>query len=302
MVGEVAPGQIVGVAQVRHAHDGGGEGVGLERLFPHRGEVGEHLVLAGVFLGDLQFRCLVGVLHPAEHRLDRLPALEVQRAVLGLQEHVVIEPALRPIRLGLVVDVAELQVGALEPVVVDKRAPEDLHAQRGHGRRDAVGAVAMVVAEVLGTGLAFGVGLDGEAHEVRDRRLQLLGLAGPPASEGGAVRIELLVGQRVRREPGVGGRRAVDRQGDPDAVGPQRVGQCRLLRDVGRRQIDVVGVDQVDLEAVDPQRRERPRHHDVAVEDDRQVPRGAGTGGGDMLVSTSFSADPASIRRFAVLR
>ena len=94
--------------------------------------------------------------------------------------------------------------------------------------------------------------------------------------------IELLVGQRVRREPVVGRRRVVDRQRQPDPVRAQRVGQRRLLRDVRVRQVDVVGVDVVDRDAVDAERRQRPRHHDVAVEDHRQVARGAGAGRGEV--------------------
>ncbi len=272
-------------------HAPGAVRVGLEDLLPHRREVGQHPALAGVLLRDLQLDRLVGVLHAAEHRVEGLAGLEVQRAVLGLQEDVVGEAA-------LVVDRAELHVSPLEPVVVevgvvDERAPVDLHAQRRDRRRDAVGAVAVVVAEVLRARLALGVGLDGEAHEVRDRGLQLLRLARPPAAEGRAVGVELLVGQRVRREPRVGRRRVVDRQRDPDAVRAQRVGQRGLLRDVGRRQVDVVGVDQVDLDAVEPDRRHRARDHDVAVEDHRQVAAGARAGGGEVEDRPVLAVEPA---------
>ena len=109
--------------------------LGLEHLLPHRREVGEHPVLARVLLGDLQLDRLVGVLHAPEHRVDRFARLEVQRPVLGLQEHVVGERA-----ASAVVDRAELEERALEPVVVDvgvvdERAPEHHHAQRRDARR-----------------------------------------------------------------------------------------------------------------------------------------------------------------------
>ena len=301
-------GQVVGVTEVGHAddrrvlvvlggsvddlsHASGGVGLGLEHLLPHRPEVRQHRALAGVLLRDLQLQRLVGVLHPAEHRVEGLARLEVERAVLGLEEHVVEEAV-------LVVDRPELEVRALEAVgvdvgVVDERAPVDLHVQRRHRRGDAVGAVPVVVAEVLRPRLALGVRLHGEPHEVRDRRLELSGLAVPPTPERVAVGVELLVGQRVGREPRVGGRRVVDRQGDLDAVGAQRVGQRRLLRDVGGRQVDVVGVDEVDLEAVDAERRERPRDHDVAVEDHGQVPPGARAGGREVEDRPVLAVQPA---------
>ena len=309
---EVVAGQVVGVAEVGHADDrrvlvalrgpvddlsdaAGRVGLRLERLLPHRPQVGQHRALARVLLRDLQLEGLVGVLHPAEHRVDGLARLEVQRAVLGLQEHVVEEAV-------LVVDRPELEVRALEPVgvdlgVVDERAPVDLHAQRRDRRGDAVGAVPVVVAEVLGPRLALGVGLHGEAHEVRDRRLQLACLARPPAAERVAVGVQLLVRERVGREPRVGGRRVVDGERDPDPVGAQRVGQRRLLRDVGRRQVDVVGVDEVDLEAVDADRRERARHDDVAVEDHRQVAPGGRPGRREVEDRPVLAVQTAGARR-----
>ena len=91
------------------AGEPGAARVGLEDLLPHRAEVGEHPALAGVLLGDLELHRLVGVLHAPEHRVQRLTRLEVERAVLGLQEHVVGEAALGAVGLDLVVDRPELE-------------------------------------------------------------------------------------------------------------------------------------------------------------------------------------------------
>jgi hypothetical protein len=81
----------------------------------------------------------------------------------------------------------------VEVVVVDEGAVEDDAVVRSEGGGEGVGGVGGGAAKAGGAGLAFGVGLDGEAGEVGDEGVNLVGLCGPPGLDRG---VEGVVGGR----------------------------------------------------------------------------------------------------------
>ena len=88
-------------------------------------------LLAGVLLRHLQLDRQPGLRHRGDHRGDRLARLEVHRAVLDLQDHVVVEPAVE--RREVVVRRPGAVGGPVAPVlvvVVDERAPVHDAAER----------------------------------------------------------------------------------------------------------------------------------------------------------------------------
>ena len=158
--------------------------------------------------------------------MERLARLEVERAVLHLHEDVVAEAA---------VERRELQVGALDAigidlVVVDEGAPHHDAAVRRDGVGQHVGAVGVRALVVLRPRLAFAVGLDDEAAEVGNARVDLVGLRAPPGAppRGRADR-------PWRDAVSVRGAAKLADEVDADAVGPQRRGDRRDLGEVAAR-------------------------------------------------------------------
>ncbi len=83
-------------------------------------------LLAGVFLGDLQFDCFVGVLQAAEKRRNGFAGLKIDWAVLDLDDDVVVEFSVQGVEvvvsgLGAVV----MRIAPVEMMVVDKGAIEN---------------------------------------------------------------------------------------------------------------------------------------------------------------------------------
>ncbi len=122
--------------------------VEIEHLFPHRREEAEMALLAGVFLRDLQLDGLVCFFQSTEEWRYRLASLEIDRAVLDLDNDVVVELAVEGMEIvvggpGTVI----LGVAPIEMMVVDKRAIENDPAVRMESARDhicGVGWGAMV--------------------------------------------------------------------------------------------------------------------------------------------------------------
>ena len=105
--------------------------VEVEHFLPHRREEDEVALLADVFLRDLELDGLVGFLEPAEERRDGLAHLEIDGAVLDLDDDVVVELAVE--RMEVVVGGAGavvLGIAPVEVVVVDEGAIEDDAAVR----------------------------------------------------------------------------------------------------------------------------------------------------------------------------
>ena len=132
-------------------------------------------LLAGVLLRDLQFDGLVGVVQAGEERRDRLAHLEVDGAVLDLDDDVGLELAVE--RMEVVVAGAGavgLEVVPVEVMVVDEAAIENDAAVRCERTGEDVGGIGGSAAVLRRAGAAFGVGLDDEAAEVGDELIDLV--------------------------------------------------------------------------------------------------------------------------------
>ena len=100
------------------------------------------VLLAGVFLRDLQFNRFVGFFEAAEQRRNRFARLEVNRAMLDLDDDVVFELAVERMKivvgsLGAVV----LGIAPVEMMVVNERAIENDTVMRFECTGDDVGGV-----------------------------------------------------------------------------------------------------------------------------------------------------------------
>ncbi len=155
--------------------------VKVEHLLPHGREIDEVPLLAGVLLRDLHLHGLVGLHQAAEERRNRLLGLKVDRAFLGLDNHVVGELAVEGVE-----DVVR-SAGAVGPgiapvkvVVVDEGAVEDYAMVGREGAGQQVGRISGRAAVARGPGLSFRIGFYGEAGEVRDERVDFVDLCSPP--------------------------------------------------------------------------------------------------------------------------
>jgi hypothetical protein len=247
----------------RHGRSGAGRvGVGVEELLPHRREVDQVIRVPEVLLRDLELGHERRLRHGAEERVERLARLEVERAVLDLDEHVFPESA---------VERHELQVRALDAIgidvgVVHERAVHHDAAVRRDGIGQHVGAIGVRAPVVLRAGLAFTVGLHDESAEVWNDRVDLVGLLLPPARDCRIVGIGVV---EATDEPGRG---EIGREVHPQTVGPERTGQCGRFLQVLARQRSRIGVDAVDDRAVDADRRVGARVvFDPRIDDTRQI-------------------------------
>ncbi len=198
-------------------------------------------VLAEVLLGDLELDHQGRVRHRPEQRVERLARLEVERPALHLHDHVAAEAAVE--RDELVVRLAHAVARHL--VAVDEGAPHHDAAVRRDRVGEGVGAVGVRAAVVLGAGLPLGVGLDEEAAEVGDRRVDGVGRGLPPRAH---ARVE-----RVGRGQAADLARRAEARGQVDAhaVGPQHAGHRGHLGEVRRGERARVGVHVGEHGAVD---------------------------------------------------
>ena len=243
-------GQLVAFQRsVDHLGDGRslapGQRIALQRLLEQRAQIGKVGRLAQIFLGDLEFHHQRRLGHRAEQRVEGFARLEVDRAILHLDDDIVGE---------LAVERLEVAIGLLGAIVgivmgIDEGAPHHDAAMRLDRSRQHVGAVGMGALIILRAGLALAVRLHQEAAEIGDRLVDFVGLGLPP---GGNRRVERIGAfqaiQFHRRSP-------FDRQIDLDAIGAEQVGQRRRLGDIGRGQAVRLGIHIVEHRAVDAQRR-----------------------------------------------
>ena len=199
---------------------------------------------AEIFLGDLEFHHQRRPGHGAEQRMEGLARLEVDRAVLDLDEDIVAEPAVERLefRICLLVPVLGILGG------IDEGPPHQDAAMRGERIRQHVrpfGMGAMIIGRAR---LALRIGLDQQAAEIGDDGVDLVDLGLPPGAHRGVERIG-------RREPAQLDRRGEARgEIDLDAIGPEGVGQrLHLLQIVGAQDIGI-GVDVGQHRAVDADR------------------------------------------------
>jgi len=186
-----------------------------EELLPHRRKEHQMGAVAQILLRDLQLGHLRRLLHLVEDGGVGFARLEVERAVLRLQDDVVAELA---VELGKLRDGLFHTVLALVLRPIDKGAPHHDAAVGLQRVGQHVGAVGMGAAIVEGAGLTLAVGLHEEAAEVGDELVDLLGLPLPPPLHPLVKRVG---GGKVAK----GLRRAeVHRQIDTQAPGAQLVG------------------------------------------------------------------------------
>ena len=203
-------------------------------------------LLAGVFLRDLQLDRFVGFFEAAEKRRDRFARLKIDRAVLDLDDDVVVELAVE--RMKIVVGGAGAIVFGIAPVemmVVDEGAIEDEAAVRFERARDDVGGVSGRAVVGRRAESAFGIGFDDEAAEVGDFCVDLVEAFAPPFRDSGIERIEGVEAADAHR--------AADIDGDRELYSPgaENVGDADELRQKFGREDARIGVDVVDRAAVD---------------------------------------------------
>ena len=218
----------------------------VQRLAPHGGEEGDVVRVAQILLRDLQLGHQARAGHGVEERRNRLARLEVDGAVLDLDDDV---------RGKLSVERGELDVGLLGAVRVigriDKSPPDDLAAVWTQRIGQEICPLGMRTAEVARAGLTLAVGLDQKAAEVGDATVDVVHLVLPPVLDGGFERVGGLGCGQCH------GRREVDREPDADAVGTEQVGVHRGRVEIGigqdlRRGVHVVQNRPVDAYGLVP--------------------------------------------------
>ena len=143
---------------------GAGANIEIEHLFPHRREIHRVLRLPEIFRCDLQLDGFASMIDAAEERRCRFAHLEIDRAVLDLDDDVGVELAVE--RLEIVVGGAGavvLQIAPVHVVVVDEAAVEEQAAVRREGARDHVGGVGVRAAVGGRPDAAFGIGFQDDA-------------------------------------------------------------------------------------------------------------------------------------------
>src|SRR5580704_9809915 len=141
--------------------------VEVEDFLPHWREENDVVLLACVFLRDLEFDRFIGFLEAAEEWRNRFARLEVDRAVFDLDDDVVVELAVERMKIvvggfGAIV----LRIAPVEMMVVDESAVENETAVRFERARDDVSGVGGRTVVCGWAEAAFGVGLHYDAAEV----------------------------------------------------------------------------------------------------------------------------------------
>ena len=192
--------------------------------------------LSQVLLGNLQLHHVGCLLNLVEDRTVWLTGLEVQRTVLGLQNHVVAELAIQGLELrhGLLHAVFTFVVGA-----IDKATPHHNTLVRLQRISQHIGTIGMRALVIARARLSLAVRLHQETTEVWNELIDFLGLLLPPLSHTLVQRVSRLgIAQRHWRSE-------VDRQVHLDMIRAQNVGyllhllQIRSRQHLGRR-VDVV--------------------------------------------------------------
>ena len=155
--------------------------VGVEGGLPHGDEEDHVALLAEVLLGDLQLDGLAGVLERGEEGRDGFADLEVDGAVLDLDDDVGFELAVEGVEVVVAgAGAVGFEVVVVEVVVVDEAAVEDDAAVRFEGAGYGVGGFCWRSVILRGAYAAFGVGLDDEAGEVGDGFVDFVNFCFPP--------------------------------------------------------------------------------------------------------------------------
>ena len=149
------------------------------------------VLLAGVFLRDLQFDGFVRFFEAAEQRRNRFARLEVDWAIFNLDDDVVRKFAVErmknvvgsfgPVILGIV---------PIKMVVIDKRPVENDPAMRRKRVRDHVGCLCGRPAVGRGTGPALGIRFYDKSAEIGNLLVNLVNFLAPPFGNARIQRIK----------------------------------------------------------------------------------------------------------------
>ncbi len=229
--------------------------VEVQNRLPQRREIDQVALLSQILLRDLQLDRRGRLPQVREERRGRLADLEIDRAVLHLDDDVGVELAVEPAeeihgRVGAVVFPVRLpEVLA----VVHESAEHDDDAVGSHGLREEVRALGERAVVCQRAGLALAVRLHEIARHVGDVPVQLVRLVAPPRDHGVVERVE-------GREPAQGLRRGeVQRDAYSHAPRPHGVRDLAQPGHVLVAQEDRVRVDVVHDDAVDADRGQEPR-------------------------------------------
>src|SRR5579871_2648713 len=129
----------------------------IEHALPHGRDEYQVALLPEVLLRDLQLDGLIRVLKAAKQRRRRLSHLEVDGAVLDLNDYVVVELAVERMeiivsRLGAIV----LEIGPVEVMVIDESTIENVSTVRLQRARDYICRIRRSSSVGCGTQLSFG--------------------------------------------------------------------------------------------------------------------------------------------------
>src|SRR5213075_2849950 len=158
---------------------------------PHGDEENHVALLAEVLLSDLELDRLAGVLERGEERGCGLADLEVDGAVLDLDNDVRFQLAVEGVEVVVAgAGAVSFEIVPVEVVVVDEAAIEDEAAVRFERAGYSVGGFGGGAVVLRGAYAAFGVGLDDEAAEVWDGSVNFVDFGFPPRDDGGVDGVE----------------------------------------------------------------------------------------------------------------
>ena len=250
-----------------------------------------------VLLRDLQLDGLAGVLERGEERRDGFADLEIDGAVLDLDDDVGFELAIEGVEVVVAgAGAIGFEVVVVEVIVVDEAAIEDDAAVRFERAGYGVGGFGGGAVILRGAYAAFGVGLDDEAGEVGDGFVDLVDFGLPPGDDGGVDGVEC---GEMTDDLWAG---EIDGERHAHAPGTELVRDAGELEDHLGFERAKVGVDVVDGDAVDPDGGEqtaivgdaREVGADVAVVEEDAA---AGVAALDGAVEVVPLVDPADGRR-----
>src|SRR5262250_677845 len=163
----------------------------IQRLFPHRNKKYEVTSLTKVFLGDLQLDCFTRLVQCSEERRCRLAYLKIDRAVLNLNDDVVIELPVEVVEIvvrgtGAIV----FRIFPIHVVVVHEAAIEDHASVRLERSRYDIRSVRMGTAIRRRTDTSFRVCFQYETTEIRNRAIDVIDFRFPPGTDGRIERVE----------------------------------------------------------------------------------------------------------------
>src|SRR5580698_8750554 len=163
----------------------------IEDFFPHGDEEAELTLLSRVFLRDLQLDGFVGAVQAGKERRYRFTHLEIDRAILDLNDDVVVERAVEGMEiivggLGAII----FQIVPIEVMVVHERAIEHDAAMWLESAGDHIRGVSGTSAVGGRTEPPFRVGFNDEAAKIRDLAIDLVNFFSPPVSDAWIERVK----------------------------------------------------------------------------------------------------------------